>query len=93
MHRADQPTEADIGHQILHRCVSFGDSWLVVKGHCKPACKLDEEAGQGDATQAVKDVDVWGDILCGDVISDRLDLKALVEPLVNGVAFGVGRGR
>ena len=92
MDRADQPTEADIRHQVLHRGVGLHHRRLVVEGHREASGELDQEADQRDAAEAIEDVDVRGHVLGRDVIDDGLDLQTFVEPVENGV-LGVGCGR
>ena len=93
MHRTNQPAEADIGHEVLDGGIGLNHSGLVVKGHREPSGELDQEAHQGDAAEAVKNVYVGRHVLGRDVVGDRLDLETLVKPVVNGVRFGVGSGR
>ena len=83
MHRADQPTEAHVSHEVLHGAVSLGDSGLVIEGHCKPSGELDQEADQRDATQAIKNVDVGGHVFAADVVSNVLNFKTFLEPVVD----------
>ena len=93
MHRANQPAKADIRHEVLDRGVGLSDGRLVIKRHREAARELDQEAGEGDSAQAIEDVDVRWDVFRRDVVRDRLDLEALIKPLINRVGLGVGRGR
>ena len=45
---------------------------------------MDQEANQCDATQAIKDVDVGGHVLAADVVSNVLNFKTFLEPVVDG---------
>ncbi|MFM1799485.1 MAG: Carboxyl-terminal-processing protease [Cyanobacteriota bacterium] len=92
MDGADQPTETDVSHEVLDRGVSLGHGRLVIKRHRETARELDQETCERDSAQAIKNVDMRWNVFSRDVISDRLDLKALVEPLVNRVSLGVGSG-
>lgn len=83
MNRADQPTEINIGHDVAHRFKGFGDGWLVVKGHRKASGKLDQEAGKGDTTEAIEDIDMGRDVFAGNVFGKRPDFEAIVKPIVN----------
>ena len=85
VHRPDQPAKADVGHEVLDRGIGLSHRWLVIEGHRKPSGELDQEANQGDAAQAIKNVDVGWHVFGRDVVGNRLDLKALVEPVVNRV--------
>ena len=90
VHGADQPAEADVGHEVLHRGVGLGHSGLVIKRHREARRELDQEAHQGDAAQAVKDVDMRRHVFGRDVVRDRLDLKALLKPVEDGVGGAPG---
>ena len=81
---ADQPAKADVGHQVLHRGVGLSHGRLVIEGHREAGRELHQEADQGDAAQAIEDVDVGRDVLRRDVVNDVLDVQALVEPVVDG---------
>jgi len=83
MNRTNQPAEADIRHQVLNRGISLSDCRLVIEGHREPSRELNQEADQGDAAQAVKDVDVGRNVFGADVISDVLDFQTFLEPVVN----------
>ena len=83
MNRTNQPAEADIRHQVLNGGVSLGNRWLVVEGHREPSRELNQEADQGDAAQAIEDVDVGRHVFGADVISNVLDLQTFLEPVVN----------
>ena len=83
MYRSNQPTETDIGHQVFDRLVCLHNSGLVVEGHGKPSCKLDQEANQRDAAQAIKNIDVRGNIFGADVIDNVLYFKTFLKPVVD----------
>ena len=83
MHRSNQPAEADVGHQVLNRGIGLGNSRLVIEGHREPSRELNQEANQGDAAQAIKDVDVGRHVFRADVISNVLNFQTFLEPVVN----------
>ena len=83
MDRPDQPTEVDLSHDVIDRVKRLGHSGLVVKGHRKAGCKLDNEANQRDASQTVKNVDVRGNKLTGGVVHKGSQLQPLVKPVIN----------
>ncbi len=83
MHGADQPAEADIRHQVLNRGVGLSHGRLVIEGHREAGRELDQEADQGDAAQAIKNVDVRRHVLGTDVVGNVLDFKTFLEPVVN----------
>lgn len=83
MDGANEPAEVHFIHDVLHGGVRFSDGWLVVECHGKSSRELDKKARQSDSTQAVEDIDVGGDVLAGDVVSKRLNLQALLKPVVN----------
>ncbi len=89
---ANQPAKTHISHQVLHRGIGLSNSRLVIKRHRKAACELDQETRERDSPEAIKNIDVRGDILGRDVIRNGLDLESFVEPLVDRI-FGVGRSR
>ncbi len=70
---ADQPAEVNFVHNVLNRVKGFGDGGPIVEGHSESSGELDQEADESDPAQAVKDVDVGGDVFGGDVVSDRLN--------------------
>ena len=83
MNRTDQPAETHVRHQILNGGVGLGDRWLVVEGHREACRELNQEAHKCDSTEAVKNVDVWRHVLAADVISNVLNFKTFLEPVVD----------
>ena len=83
MYRTDQPAKAHICHQVLNGAVGLRDSGLVIEGHREPCRELDQEAHKRDPAQAIKDVDVRGHVLAADVVSNVLNFKTFLEPVVD----------
>ena len=83
MNRTDQPSETHIRHQVLDGRVSLSDRGLVVEGHREPCRELNQETHKCDSTEAVKNVDVWRHVLAADVISNVLNFKTFLEPVVD----------
>jgi hypothetical protein len=44
---------------------------------------MNQKAGEGDAAQTVKNINVRRNVLTSNVLSERPDFKAIIKPIVN----------
>lgn len=79
----NQLIKVDFIYDVLDRGEGFCDCGFVVEGYGEFSGKLDQEVGQGQVFQIVKNIDVGRNVFVGNVIGDGLYFQMIIELLKN----------